>query len=98
ANGAFDRLFTGHFYGHLSPEERERFRAEAARVAKELVVVDSALRDEVDAEEWQERGLKDGSRHRVSKRYFPGKGIAGALGRGTGRLAGRWFVVVRSTL
>src|SRR5262245_37304941 len=98
AGGAFDRLFTGHFYGHLSHEERERFRAEAARVAKELVVVDSALRDEVDAEEWQERVLKDGSRHRVYKRYFTGEGLAVELGSGTVLLAGRWFVVVRSTL
>jgi ubiquinone/menaquinone biosynthesis C-methylase UbiE len=98
ADGAFDRAFTGHFYGHLSPGDRERFRAEAARVANELVVVDSALRHEVDAEEWQERVLKDGSRHRVYKRYFTGKGLAEELGGSTVLLAGRWFVVVRSTL
>lgn len=30
---------TGHFYGHLEPPERERFLAEARRVASELVVV-----------------------------------------------------------
>jgi len=97
ADGAFDRVFTGHFYGHLSRAERERFRAEVARIATELVVVDSALRDEVDAEEWQERVLKDGSRHRVYKRYFTGEGLAEELGGGTVLLAGRWFVVVRST-
>jgi ubiquinone/menaquinone biosynthesis C-methylase UbiE len=97
-DGAFDRVFTGHFYGHLSPRERERFLAEAARVATELVVVDSALRDELDAEEWQERLLKDGSRHRVYKRYFTGEGLALELGGGTILFAGRWFVVVCSTL
>jgi ubiquinone/menaquinone biosynthesis C-methylase UbiE len=96
ADDAFDRIFTGHFYGHLAPDERERFRGEAARVARELVVADSALRDEVDAEEWQERVLKDGSRHRVYKRYFTGVGLAEELGRGTVLLGGRWFVVVRA--
>jgi len=96
-NGSFDRLFTGHFYGHLLPEERQRFRVEAARVARELVVVDSALRDEVEAEEWQERVLEDGSRHQVYKRYFTGEGLASELG-GDVLLSGRWFVAVRSSL
>ena len=30
---AFDRVFTGHFYGHLDEDERGRFLAEARRVA-----------------------------------------------------------------
>jgi demethylmenaquinone methyltransferase/2-methoxy-6-polyprenyl-1,4-benzoquinol methylase len=97
-DGAFDRVFTGHFYGHLLPKERERFLAEAARVARELVVVDSALRDGVDAEEWQERILKDGSRHSVFKRYFTGEDLAEELGDGDVLMSGRWFVVVRSSL
>jgi len=29
ADGAFERLFTGHFYGHLPPPEREAFLCEA---------------------------------------------------------------------
>ena len=62
-DGSFDRVFTGHFYGHLLEGERERFLAEARRVATELVVLDSALRDDVEPEEWQERKLNDGSRH-----------------------------------
>jgi ubiquinone/menaquinone biosynthesis C-methylase UbiE len=98
ADGAFDRVFSGHFYGHLDREERARFLAEAARVATELVVVDSALHDEVDAEEWQERVLNDGSRHRVYKRYFTGEGLADELGGGAVLMAGRWFVVVRAPL
>ena len=49
ADGTFDRVFTSHFYGHLEEAERVRFLAEARRVAPELVVVDSALRDDVRA-------------------------------------------------
>ena len=33
ADGEFDRVFTGHFYGHLDPQERARFLAEASRLA-----------------------------------------------------------------
>jgi len=97
-DGSFDRVFTGHFYGHLSGDERRRFLAEAARVACELIVVDSALRDEVEPEELQERVLNDGSRHRVYKRYFTGEGLASELGGGDVLMDGRWFVVVRSPL
>ena len=45
-DGRFERLFTGHFYGHLEPAQRDRFLTEAARVAGEIVVVDSALRSD----------------------------------------------------
>jgi demethylmenaquinone methyltransferase/2-methoxy-6-polyprenyl-1,4-benzoquinol methylase len=96
ADGAFDRVFTGHFYGHLQPDERASFLTEARRVGRELVVVDSALRDGVDAEEWQERQLTDGSRHRVYKRYFTADGLAAELGGGETLMAGRWFVAVRA--
>ena len=41
-DGSFDRVFTGHFYGHVEASERETFLAEARRVGRELVVVDSA--------------------------------------------------------
>jgi demethylmenaquinone methyltransferase/2-methoxy-6-polyprenyl-1,4-benzoquinol methylase len=96
ADGAFDRVFTGHFYGHLLPDERERFVAEARRVAPELVVVDSALHDGVEPEEWQERVLNDGTRHRVYKRYFRGTELADELGGGEVLHEGQWFVVVAS--
>jgi len=96
ADGEFDRVFTGHFYGHLLEGERERFVSEARRVAPELVVVDSALHDGVDPVEWQERLLKDGTRHRVYKRYFRGSELAAELGGGEVRHEGRWFVVVAS--
>ena len=96
ADGVFDRLFTSHFYGHLEEPERSRFLAEARRVARELVVVDSALREGVEPEEHQERVLDDGSRWTVYKRYFTAPGLAGELGGGETLHAGRWFVAVRA--
>jgi ubiquinone/menaquinone biosynthesis C-methylase UbiE len=94
ADGEFDRVFTSHFYDHLLPGERERFLREARRVAGELVVVDSARRAGVPAEEWQERVLDDGSTHRVYKRFFTGKELAAELGGGRVLHDGRWFVAV----
>jgi demethylmenaquinone methyltransferase/2-methoxy-6-polyprenyl-1,4-benzoquinol methylase len=96
ADGAFERVFTGHFYGHLEELERGRFLAEARRVAQELVVVDSALRDDVEPVEWQERVLSDGSRWQVYKRYFRPDELASELGGGETLFDGRWFVAVRS--
>jgi demethylmenaquinone methyltransferase/2-methoxy-6-polyprenyl-1,4-benzoquinol methylase len=92
----FERVFTSHFYGHLEELERERFLHEARRVAPELVVVDSALRDEVEPVERQERILNDGSRWEVYKRYFDAEELAAELGGGETLHAGRWFVAVRS--
>jgi ubiquinone/menaquinone biosynthesis C-methylase UbiE len=93
---SFERLLTGHFYGHLEEPERLRFLAEARRVAAELVVVDSALHDGVEPQEWQERVLNDGTRWEVFKRYFTGVELAAELGAGEIYFAGDWFVVVRS--
>jgi len=94
-DGAFERVHTGHFYGHLDAGQRERFLTQAARLAPELVVVDSALRPEVEAEAWEERVLDDGSRHRVYKRWFTPDGLREELGGGEVHFAGRWFVAVR---
>jgi ubiquinone/menaquinone biosynthesis C-methylase UbiE len=93
---SFDRLVTGHFYGHLEEPERTRFLHEARRVAGELVVVDSALHDGVEPVEWQERVLNDGSRWEVYKRYFTGEELAAELD-GDVFFAGNWFIVVRSS-
>jgi ubiquinone/menaquinone biosynthesis C-methylase UbiE len=95
-DGSFGRVFTGHFYGHLEEAERERFLSEARRLAPELVVVDSALREDVEPEERQERILNDGSRWDVYKRYFEPEVLARELGGGETLFAGRWFVAVRS--
>jgi ubiquinone/menaquinone biosynthesis C-methylase UbiE len=94
ADAEFERVFTSHFYGHLLPEEREPFLVEARRVARELVVVDSALRDDVPPEEHQERVLNDGSRHTVYKRFFAPEELSAELGGGRVLHAGRWFVAV----
>jgi ubiquinone/menaquinone biosynthesis C-methylase UbiE len=93
---AFERVFTAHFYGHLDEQERERFLGEARRLARELVIVDSALRADVEPEEQQERILNDGSRWEVYKRYFEPDALASELGGGEAFFAGRWFVAVRS--
>lgn len=96
AAGSFDRLFTGHFYGHLPPEERSRFLGEARRVAREIVVVDTAPREDRPAEGWEERVLNDGSRHRVFKRYMSAERLAGELG-GQALFGGRWFVAAQAS-
>ena len=98
ADGQFDRVFTSHFYGHLLPEERKAFLAEARRVAGELVVVDAALREGVEPEGWPVRALADGTTYRVYKRFFSGEGLAEELGGGEVLHSGRWFVVVRAEL
>ena len=93
-DGEFDRVFTSHFYGHLLPGERSAFLAEARRVAREIVVVDAALRDDVAPEERQERVLNAGSRHRVYKRFFRASELAQELGGATVLHHGHWFVAV----
>jgi demethylmenaquinone methyltransferase/2-methoxy-6-polyprenyl-1,4-benzoquinol methylase len=94
ADGTFDRVFTGHFYGHLTRGDRQAFLTEARRLAPELVVVDSAVRPDHEHEEWQTRVLNDGSRHQVYKRYFDASELAAELGGGTVLHAGDWFVMV----
>jgi ubiquinone/menaquinone biosynthesis C-methylase UbiE len=95
-NDCFHRVFTGHFYGHLEEDERQRFLGEARRVARELVVVDASLAHSPTAEEMQQRVLNDGTRWEVYKRWFTGEGLAEELGGGEVLLDGGWFVVVRS--
>ena len=97
ADASFDRVFTGHFYGHLLPEQRRRFLAESRRVAPELVVVDAKIHPDVRPEQVQERVLNDGSSHRVFKRYFTAGQLADELGGGRVLFDGRWFVMVSTT-
>jgi demethylmenaquinone methyltransferase/2-methoxy-6-polyprenyl-1,4-benzoquinol methylase len=93
---SFDRVFTGHFYGHLDARERELFFAEARRVARELVVCDAAVRPDHELEEVQSRELPDGTVWPVLKRYFTPESLAAELGGGETLHAGPWFVVVRA--
>lgn len=94
-DGAFDRVFTSYFYCHLEEGDRERFLAEARRVAPELVVVASIRRPDDLPERWDNRLLKDGSRWTVYKRVFEGTDLARELA-GEVVFKGRWFVVVRA--
>jgi ubiquinone/menaquinone biosynthesis C-methylase UbiE len=94
ADGAFERVFTSHFYGHLEDGDRARFLAEARRVAPELVVFDAALHGGEPRAEWQERVLNDGSCWTVYKRFFTADGLLRELGPGTVLHEGRWFVLV----
>jgi ubiquinone/menaquinone biosynthesis C-methylase UbiE len=96
SDNAFDRVFTGHFYGHLEGAEREAFLAEVRRVASELIIVDSAVRPDHEREEVQERILNDGSAFEVYKRYFDGDELARELGGGIVLHASDWFVMVGS--
>ncbi len=95
-DGSFERVFTGHFYGHLEEPEREAFLREVRRVTSELLVVDASIQQGGTAEERQERILNDGSRWEVYKRYFAPDELAAELGGGSTVFAGRWFVAVRS--
>jgi SAM-dependent methyltransferase len=92
----FDCVFTGHFYGHLQPEERAVFLSEARATAPELVVVDAGPRGGQPREEWQSRLLSDGSRHHVYKRFFSGASLAEELGEARVLHDGVWFVAVAS--
>jgi hypothetical protein len=53
---------------------------DSRRVAPTLVVLDAALRDDAEPEQIQERVLKDGSSHRVFKRFFTASQLASELG------------------
>ena len=94
ADGAFERLASGHFYGHLEPPDRARFLAAARRLAPELLVIDSARRADVPAERIDTRVLNDGSRHEVFKRWFEPDELRAELGGGDVVHAGHWFVAV----
>jgi len=94
---SFDRVFTGHFYGHLAEAERSTFLAEVRRVAHELVVVDASRVHSAVGEEMSQRVLEDGSRWQVYKRWFDGQGLADELGGGEVLFEGAWFVLVRAS-
>jgi SAM-dependent methyltransferase len=92
---AFDRVFTSYFYCHLEEEERLRFLSEARRVAPELIVVGTVLREGEEPARWDERVLKDGSRWKVFKRVFVPDELAEELG-GHVLHVSRLFVMVAS--
>ncbi len=91
----FECLMCAHFYGHLDETARRIFLTEARRVSKSMVFIDAAEREDVPAEEHQERVLSDGSRHVVYKRYFTPQRLIDEIGSGRTLQAGRWFVAVQ---
>ena len=93
---AFDRVLSGHFYGHLDESQREVFLREARRVAGELVLVDASLAHSEVEDLWQPRVLEDGTRWEVYKRWFAPDSLLAELDGGDVLHAGHWFVVVRS--
>jgi ubiquinone/menaquinone biosynthesis C-methylase UbiE len=93
---SFERVFSGHFYGHLEQPDGLRFLAEARRVARELVVVDAPVRPDHDEAEWQVRRTADGSEWPLYKRFFPPGVLCAELGRAEVLLDGEWFVAVVS--
>jgi SAM-dependent methyltransferase len=95
ADRSFDRVVTGHFYGHLDASQRTRFLDEARRVAPELVIVDASRVSSPIGEEWARRVLNDGTEWEVYKRYFTPDELLAELGGGETLLAGAWFLVVR---
>jgi ubiquinone/menaquinone biosynthesis C-methylase UbiE len=98
SDDSFERVLSGHFYGHLDVDQRIAFLREARRVAPELVLVDaSRSRSPVD-EEWSERRLGDGTVWEVYKRWFEPAALLAEIGDERGEVlhAGEWFVVVRS--
>jgi SAM-dependent methyltransferase len=93
---SFERVVSGHFYGHLDDDQRQRFLAESRRVAQELVIVDASREHSPVGEEWAHRVLNDGTTWEVYKRYFTPEELLAELGGGEILLAGAWFLVVRS--
>ena len=80
SDDSFDSALAAHIYSHLEGEaERRDFLAEALRVASRLVVVEQAWRPDLDEEAWEERTLRDGSKHRVFKRYYTAERLAAEI-------------------
>ena len=92
---SFGRVHASFFYCHLEEPDRQRFLAEARRVARELIVVGSHREPDEPLERWEERVLGDGSRWPVFKRVFEPQLLADELD-GDVLHAGRWFVIVRT--
>jgi len=94
AEDSFDRVFASFFYGLLPLEDRGHFLKEARRVGDELILVEPTPEwvPSGRAEGWEERGLSDGSRYEIYRRYFTAHTFAEEL---DGRIlfAGRWMVM-----
>ena len=92
-DGAFERVFSSHFYDHLFPAERLRFLEEAARVAPELVLVQQ--RGDAHREGPEQRTLEDGTSHEIYKVLFTADSLLAELSGGELLYEGSLFLVAR---
>jgi SAM-dependent methyltransferase len=96
ADHSFDRVFASFFYGLLPLEDRGCFLEEARRVGEELILVEPTPEwtPSGRAQGWEQRGLSDGSRYEIYRRYFTADRFAEEL---DGRIlfAGRWLVMAK---
>jgi SAM-dependent methyltransferase len=93
---AFDLAFSSNLYSHLeTAAARAEFVAEALRVASALVVLEQSWRPGRERAAWELRRLRDGSEHRVFKRYLTADELAHEL-EGVGVLDSAEFVAVRT--
>jgi SAM-dependent methyltransferase len=97
ADGSFDRIFASHFYGRLLPHDRAAFLRETARVAEELVTVESMVPAGLAEQERQELALDADSSGQPLERSLAPEQLADELDA-TVLFAGTWLVVARATL
>ncbi len=95
ARGSFDLVFASHVYGHLSPDAASVFLESLRPIGRSIVLVEQAPLDGHASDEWQLRELRDGSTHRVYKRYFSATELADEIG-GEPLLDSRAFVAARA--
>jgi ubiquinone/menaquinone biosynthesis C-methylase UbiE len=96
ADRSIDRLFAAHLYGLLLPEECRALLAEARRVARQVVILDAGRPEGVQAAEWQERTLHDGTRYQIFRRHFDATTLAAEVG-GNVLFDGTFYVLVAVT-
>jgi ubiquinone/menaquinone biosynthesis C-methylase UbiE len=96
-DSSFDRVFASNFYGVRLPPERRAFLAEARRVGKELMILETWLAAKREyGEGFQERTLSDGSRHAIYRKYFSAEDLSQELGECELLFAGDHFVLIAS--
>ena len=82
ADDAFHRVFTGTSTATCSRTSAPRSSPRRAASRRSSSSSTPRCATAACAEEWQERKLNDGSRHRVYKRFFTAEGLASELGGG----------------
>ncbi len=94
ADSSVGRVLISNLYGLLLPDERAGLVAEASRVGRELVIVDSGRPPDARPEEWQTRTLPDGTACRIFRRHFDVGTLISEVG-GDPLVDGQYFVMIR---